>query len=595
MEKYGAIIIGAGHAGCEAALSCARLGVKTLIITINANSIAGMSCNPAVGGIAKGQMVREMDAMGAQMGLNTDATGIQFKMLNSSRGAAVWSPRAQCDKEMYSLSMSQTLQRQENLDILQSEVSQIIIKNNKACGVQIATGEKIEARVVIVTTGTFLLGRIYLGKNSFSGGRFNERASLYLSKSLTEDCGLKLSRFKTTTPPRINSNSIDYSKMKEQPGDEKPYPFSHFTEIYQWRSNLNQLPCYLAYTNPETHKIVGESLSLSSIDIGQINSKSPRYCPAIEEKIERYPQKERHQIFVEPEGRFTQETYLNGLFTGLPFEIQEKMIKSIVGLERAKIIRYGYAIEYDYVLPLQIKKTLETKNIENLFLGGQINGTTGYEEAAAQGFMAGVNAARKILGGEPFILGRDEAYIGILIDDITTKGMDEPYRMFTSRAEFRLSIRNDNADLRLIDKGHKLGLISDAVFARFEKYRKIVLDLIEEKDESLEDGNLDGEISPWSLEKARQECEIYNKYKGYAEIEKKMSKKIQNSENRAIPENFDYSLLHSLSAETLQRLSEVRPQTIGQASRIKSVKPSDIAILTVFLEKQRKAKQQIKN
>ncbi|MDR3048242.1 MAG: tRNA uridine-5-carboxymethylaminomethyl(34) synthesis enzyme MnmG [Elusimicrobiota bacterium] len=587
-EKYNIIVIGAGHAGCEAALAASRLGLKTLLITINADSIARMPCNPAVGGIAKGQMVREMDALGGEMGWITDHAGVQFKMLNRSRGPAVWSPRAQCDKEMYSVLMTKSIQSQANLSLLQSEVSSIIVKHNKVCGVKIATGEIIDTDAAIVTTGTFLMGRIYLGKDYFVGGRFNERAATYLSKSLIDDCGLKLGRFKTTTPPRVNTNSIDYNKMTIQPGDEKPLPFSHFTEVEKWRTNLNQLPCWLTYTNPQTHKIVLDKADLSSIGIGETNSKSPRYCPAIEEKIERYPQKERHQIFVEPEGRMTNEMYLNGLFTGIPFNAQERMIHSIAGLESAKIIRFGYAIEYDYVKPLQIKKTMETKTVENLFLGGQINGTTGYEEAGVQGFMAGVNAVLKLLGKEPFILGRDEAYIGILIDDITTKGMDEPYRMFTSRAEYRLSIRSDNADLRLMDKGHSLGLISDKAYAKFELYRKTLNQMLEKETEILP---TDEELNPWSAEKIKDEIDICNKYKGYIEIENKMFQKMKKSEARVIPEDFDYNLLHSISVETKQRLSQTRPSTIGQASRIPSIKPSDIAILTIYLEKMRKEKK----
>lgn len=588
-KKFNAIIIGAGHAGCEAALACARMGLKTLIITLNADSIASMPCNPAIGGIAKGQIVREIDAMGGEMGWVTDHAGIQFKMLNSSRGPAVWSPRAQCDKDMYSIMMSHSLQKQQNLDILQSEVSSLIVKNGKISAVKILTGEIIEADAVIITAGTFLKGKIHIGKTMFDGGRFNERAASCLSDSLINDCGLKLKRFKTTTPPRINSRSVDYSKITEQPGDEKPQPFSHFTEKNSWRKNLIQLSCWLTYTNPRSHKYVQDNIGLSSIDIGDSDSKSPRYCPAIEEKILRYPEKEKHQIFLEPEGRSTNEVYLNGLYTGLPFDIQQKMVNSINGLENAKVIRYGYAIEYDYSDPLQIKKSLETKNIENLFLAGQINGTTGYEEAAAQGFMAGVNAALKLQQKPPLILGRPEAYTGILIDDITTKGMDEPYRMFTSRAEYRLSIRNDNTDLRLMDIGRHLGLISDAAYKRFELYRNTLNSVYEGLEENLPS---DEELLPWSMEQVREEVAIHKKYEGYIEIQNKTAKKVQKNEDRKIPEDFDYGILSSLSAETKQRFSAVKPQTIGQASRIHGIKPSDIAILTIYLEKQRRQKSE---
>ncbi|MDR3274980.1 MAG: tRNA uridine-5-carboxymethylaminomethyl(34) synthesis enzyme MnmG [Endomicrobium sp.] len=587
-RRYQIVVVGAGHAGCEASLACARMGLKTLVITLNVDSIARMPCNPAVGGIAKGQIVREIDAMGGEMGWIADRTGLQFKMLNSSRGPAVWSPRAQCDKELYSNLMSKSLQNQQNLDILQSEVMALVIKNRKACGVKIVTGETINADAVIVTTGTFLKGTIYLGKMNFEGGRFNERRASYLSKSLAEDCGLILERFKTTTTPRINALSINYSKMTEQPGDEKPYPFSHFTEVEKWRKNLKQLSCWLTYTNPTTHKIVGDNLALSSIDIGEVNSKSPRYCPAIEEKIERYPEKTSHHIFVEPEGYNTNEVYLNGLYTGLPFDLQQQMINSIVGLENAKIIRYGYAIEYDYSSPLQIKNTLETKNVENLLLGGQINGTTGYEEAASQGFIAGANACLKILGKAPLILGRNKSYIGILIDDITTKGVDEPYRMFTSRAEYRLSIRNDNADLRLMNIGHSIGLISDKAYKKFELYKRTLADIYKGNIKNLFTNE---ELSPWSIEKAKEEVYIYKKYEGYIEIQSKMANKIKKSEDRRIPEDFDYNKLESLSTETKQRFFKARPQTIGQASKMYAIKPSDIAVLTIYLEKQKKERK----
>ncbi|MDR3195342.1 MAG: tRNA uridine-5-carboxymethylaminomethyl(34) synthesis enzyme MnmG [Endomicrobium sp.] len=590
-RKRQVVVIGAGHAGCEASLACARMGLKTLIITLNVDSIARMPCNPAIGGIAKGQMVREIDAMGGEMGWITDHAGLQFKILNSSRGPAVWSPRAQCDKELYSVLMSKSLQNQLNLEILQSEAASLIVKNGKVCGVKILTGETIGAAAVVVTTGTFLKGDIYLGKMHFDGGRFNEKAAAYLSKSLSEDCGLALGRFKTTTTPRINSLSIDYSKMTEQPGDEKPKPFSHFTEVERWRKNLKQLPCWLTYTNPATHKIVGDNLELSSIPIGKANSKSPRYCPAIEEKIERYPEKTSHHIFVEPEGYNTNEVYLNGLYTGLPFDLQQQMINSIAGLENAKVIRYGYAIEYDYSSPLQIKKTLETKTVENLFFGGQINGTTGYEEAASQGFVAGVNAALKVLGGDPLTLKRNESYIGILIDDITTRGVDEPYRMFTSRAEYRLSIRNDNTDLRLMDIGRSLGLISDKAYKKFDLYRQTLADVYEGKTDRLPS---DEDLSPWSLEKAKEEVYIRKKYEGYIEIQDKTANKMKKNEDRQIPEDFDYDKIDSFSSETKQRLKEVRPQTIGQASRVHAIKPSDIAILTIYLEKRKKEKKQKK-
>lgn len=587
--KYQIVVIGAGHAGCEAALAAARMGLKTLIITLNIDSIAAMPCNPAIGGIAKGQMVREIDAMGGEMGWITDRSGLQFKILNSSRGPAVWSPRAQCDKELYSILMSKSLQSQQNLDILQSEVKSLIVKNEKVCGIKIFTGETINTECVVVTTGTFLKGSIHIGKIHFDGGRFNERVASYLSKSLIEDAGLELSRFKTTTTLRVNTLSIDYSKMKEQLGDEKPQPFSHFTEVNSWRKNLKQLPCWLTYTNAVTHKIVGDNLDLSSISV---SSKSPRYCPSIEEKIERYPEKTSHHIFVEPEGYSTNEVYLNGLYTGLPFNLQQQMVNSIHGLEHAKVIRYGYAIEYDYSNPLQITQSLETKTCQNLFLAGQMNGTTGYEEAASQGFIAGVNAALKVLGKKPLILKRNESYIGILIDDITTRGVDEPYRMFTSRAEYRLSIRNDNADLRLMDIGRSLGLISDKAYKKFEIYRNTINNIY---NNDVSNPPTDQDLSPWSLEKAREEVSIYKKYEGYISIQEKMINKLKKNGDKQIPPDFNYNKIESLSSETKQRLMQIRPQTLGQAARIYSINPSDIAIITIYLEKQKKDKKQKSN
>ncbi|MDR0985239.1 MAG: tRNA uridine-5-carboxymethylaminomethyl(34) synthesis enzyme MnmG [Endomicrobium sp.] len=583
-KKYQVIIIGAGHAGCEAALACSRMGVNTLLITLNMDSIARMSCNPAIGGIAKGQIVREIDALGGEMGLITDKAGLQFKLLNSSRGPAVWSPRAQCDRLLYSILMNKSIQNQRNLEILQSEVKSLIIKNNKVYGIKLLTGETVSTNIVVVTTGTFLKGEIYLGKKHFDGGRFNEKSALYLSKSLTDDCGLILNRFKTTTTPRINSLSINYSKILKQYGDEKPIPFSHFTKINNWRKSLKQLPCWLTYTNNITCEIVKNNLELSSIYLGKVNSKSPRYCPSIEEKIERYPDKISHHIFLEPEGYNTNEVYLNGLYTGLPFEVQQKLINSIKGLENAKVLRYGYAIEYDYSDPLQITNILETKTIRNLFLGGQINGTTGYEEAAAQGLMAGINAGLRALDKESLVLSRDKAYIGVLIDDLTTKGVDEPYRMFTARAEYRLAIRNDNADLRLMDIGYSIGLIKDKMYQKFKIYKDLVNKICNNKigfDKSINYNDL----SPWSIDKIKLESHIHNIYKGYIKIQNKFINKIKKSENKIIPKDFDYNKVCSFSNETKQRLSNLRPKTIGQASRIISIKPSDIAILNIYIEK----------
>jgi tRNA uridine 5-carboxymethylaminomethyl modification enzyme len=587
-QKYQVIVIGAGHAGCEAAMACSKMGLRTLLITLNIDFIAKMSCNPAIGGIAKGQIVRELDAMGGAMGFITDLAGLQFKMLNSSKGPAVWSPRAQCDKSLYSLLMSKLLQNQENLDLLQSEVKRILVKNARVDGVKLLTGEIIKAKSIIVATGTFLRGVIYIGKQHFNGGRFNEKSSIYLSQSLVDDCGLILHRFKTTTTPRVNALSINYSKLKKQLGDIHPNPFSHFTNLNVWRQRLQQLPCWLTYTNSKAHSLVKENIHLSSIHIGKVNSKSPRYCPSIEEKIERYPDKDQHHIFIEPEGYYTNEVYLNGLYTGLPFNLQQNIINSIIGLEQATVIRYGYAIEYDYVNPIQLNTTLETKTIQGLFLGGQINGTTGYEEAAAQGFVAGVNAGLKVLGKDQLILKRDNSYIGVLIDDITTKGMDEPYRMFTSRVECRLSIRNDNADLRLMDIGHSINLISDIMYKKFKKYKKTLEKLYNNHN------NIDSlakrcVVAPWSIEHVKKEFQIYRKYKGYIKIQNYMLEKLKKNESRKIPKDFDYGQITSLSSETKQRLTAIRPTTIGQASRIKSITPSDIAILNIYIEKSKKS------
>jgi tRNA uridine 5-carboxymethylaminomethyl modification enzyme len=585
-NKYNVIVIGAGHAGCEASLASARIGLKTLLVTLNIDSIANMPCNPAIGGIAKGQIVREIDAMGGEIGIITDNSCLQFKMLNSSKGQAVWSPRAQCDKAFYSTYMTKSLQNQQNLYILQSEVISIVVKNKKTYGIKILTGEIIKSDVVIVSTGTFLNATIHLGKEYFYGGRFNEKNSSYLSKSLVYDCGLKIKRFKTTTTPRVNSRTIDYSKIIKQFGDVNPVPFSHFTNIKKWTKTLKQLPCWLTYTNKTTHKIVNDNLNVSSINIGTVNSKSPRYCPSIEEKIERYPEKENHRIFIEPEGYNTNEIYLNGLYTGLPFKIQKKIINSIVGLENATVIRYGYAIEYDYSDPLQIKHTLETKQIENLFLAGQINGTTGYEEAAAQGFVAGVNAALKILNKNPLILERNNSYIGVLIDDIITKGVDEPYRIFTSRSEFRLSVRNDNADLRLIEIGHSIGLISKKIYKKFVLYNNTITKLKNNINVKIHNKSL----YPWSIDKAKNEIEIQKKYYGYIKIQNLFVNKIKKNERKKIPKNIDYDKINYLSTETKEKFKKIKPDTIGQASRISGIRHSDIAMLVINIEKNKKQK-----
>jgi len=587
MKKYDVVVVGAGNAGCEAALAPARIGLKTLLITQNIDLIANMPCNPAIGGIAKGQIVREIDALGGEMGWITDMAGIQFKMLNKSRGPAVWSPRAQCDKKLYSAFMQNSIISQKNLELLQATVKKLIVTNNKVTGVITNLDETIQAQTVIVTTGTFLNGKIFVGKTVFDGGRFSEKASIDLSKSLKDDCGLEISRFTTCTPPRINGNTVDYSKMTAQPGDTPPTPFSHFTNTKLWQQTKKQVPCFLVYSNQTTHQIIKDNIKESSLYNGLADAHGPRYCPSIEDKIVRFPDRTRHQLFLEPESLSTKEVYINGLFTGLGEQVQEKLLHSIEGLENTQIIRYGYAIEYDYVPPIQTKHTLETKNIENLYLAGQINGTTGYEEAAGQGIIAGINAALKVLQRHPLILNRQEGYIGILIDDLVTKGVDEPYRMFTSRAEHRLSIRNDNADLRLMELGHQIGLISDAMYKKFDKYRQTLVDLYEEKNIEMP---TDDELAPWTQDKIKEELEITKKYEGYIHIQEQSAKKIAKYENKQIPESLDYNSISTLSAETKEKLIKVKPLTLGQANRIPGIKPSDIVFLNIAIEKAKKTK-----
>ena len=582
MNSYDVIVIGGGNAGCEAALAPARLGLKTLLITQNIDLIANMPCNPAIGGIAKGQIVREIDALGGEMGWITDMAGIQFKMLNKSRGPAVWSPRAQCDKKLYSTFMQNSIISQKNLELLQATAIQIIVKSGKVVGVKTNLNTTIKTKAVIVTTGTFLNGKIFVGKTVFDGGRFSERASIDLSQSLQNDCGLYISRFTTCTPPRVNGSTIDYSKMQEQPGDNPPIPFSHFTNASVWQQTKKQVSCYLVYSNETTHKIIRDNIKQSSLYNGLANAHGPRYCPSIEDKIVRFPERTRHQLFLEPECLSTKEIYINGLFTGLGETVQQDLLHSIEGLETVKITRYGYAIEYDYVPPLQIKHTLETKNIENLYLAGQINGTTGYEEAAGQGIIAGINAALKVMNRQPLILNRQEAYIGILIDDLVTKSVDEPYRMFTSRAEYRLSIRNDNADLRLMELGHQIGLISDGMYKKFLLYRDTLVNLYENKDVVMPSNE---ELAPWSQEKIKEELEITKKYEGYINIQEQTTKKIAKYENKQIPQNLNYDLISTLSKETKEKLKKVSPITLGQANRIPGIKPSDILFLNIAIEK----------
>ena len=604
------IVVGAGHAGCEAALIAAKMNCSVLLLTLNLDNIAQMSCNPSIGGLGKGQIVREIDALGGYMAKITDMTGIQFRILNKSKGPAVQSPRAQCDKKLYQFTMKHILEKTENIDLKQEEVVKIITDHNKVCGVLTKTNTLYPGDAVIVTTGTFLNGLIYIGLKNFKGGRNGEISADYLSNSLTE-LGFEVKRLKTGTPPRINAKTIDYSKLEVQYGDEPPVPFSHFTQ----KITSKQLPCYITYTNEEIHKLILDNLDRSPLYTGIIKGIGPRYCPSIEDKVVRFKDKTRHQIFLEPEGYNTQEIYCNGISTSLPEDIQEKIVHLIPGCEYSKIMRYGYAIEYDFCPPTQLKPTLETKLIDNLYFAGQINGTTGYEEAAAQGLIAGINAVLKLRQEQPFILRRDEAYIGVLIDDIVTKGVMDPYRIFTSRAEYRLLLRQDNADLRLMNYAHKFGTIPTDIYEKFLKYKDEVYNKIENLEKIYIEPNIsvshfirqghtldealnkinntvefskDEDLLPWTQNKLKQEIEIEIKYAGYIKAQLEEIEKFKKFENKKIPENLDYSKIPGLLTEAKIKLEKIKPLSIGQASRISGVTLSDISILLVYLNKYKK-------
>jgi tRNA uridine 5-carboxymethylaminomethyl modification enzyme len=628
-KEYAVIVVGAGHAGCEAALAAARMGLPTLLVTMNLDSIGQMSCNPSIGGLAKGQIVRDIDALGGEMARNTDRSGLQFRMLNSARGPAVQSPRAQCDKKLYQFSMKHVIELQPNLDLKQGETVRVLTEDGRAAGIETKTGTAYHGQTVILTTGTFLRGLMHVGLTQNVGGRAGEHAAQHLSASLSE-LGFEMGRLKTGTPPRLNARTINFAACEKQPGDEPPVPFSHFTE----RLPQRQLPCWITYTNEETHRIIRNNLDRSPLYSGVIKSKGPRYCPSIEDKVVKFPDKMSHHIFLEPEGYSTEEIYVNGISTSLPEDVQIRIVHSIRGLEKAEIMRPGYAVEYDYCPPTQLKPSLETKRVENLFFAGQINGTTGYEEAAGQGLMAGINAALKVQGQQPFTLKRDDSYIGVLIDDLVTKGIDEPYRMFTSRSEYRLHLRADNADLRLMDYGHRLGLISDETFSAFERYKKLVqtnleylertrdqesketlakrlrqgetlaisnlvipaavsgnpsLSLTGVMDPRLRGDDINRVLSPWLLEKVRQQVEVQIKYDGYLRRQESEIKRFSRMERRQIPPAFNFDGIPGLLTETRQKLKAIRPSSIGQASRIPGVTPSDICLLLVHLERQKEA------